>query len=77
MVNQVTKRGEVILSLDKEVRKAGEKGTKRSRNQSLSEDIKREIKKKKNSESVEVREIVNVEKPDTAIDNVNDSVELA
>merc|ERR1712130_560491 len=47
------------------------------RNQSLSEDIKREIKKKKNSESMEVREIVNVEKPDTAIDNMGNSDELA
>merc|ERR1711909_199079 len=77
MVHEGTSRGEVVMVLDREVRRAGEKGTKRSRSHSLSEEIKKDKKKKKKVDIAEIQEVVNVEKPDEAMeteDNIDTSV---
>jgi len=77
MVHEVTSRGEVVMVLDREVRRAGEKGTKRSRSHSISEETKKDKKKKKKVDIAENQEVVNVEKPDEAMeteDNIDTSV---
>merc|ERR1711892_270671 len=52
VVQEITSRGEVVMVLDREVRRAGEKGTKRSRSHSTSDEPRKE-KKKKNKKSAE------------------------
>merc|ERR1711936_340726 len=69
--------GEVVMVLDREVRRAEEKGTKRSRSHSISEETKKDKKKKKKVDVAENQEVVNVEKPDEAMeteDNIDTSV---
>jgi len=68
MVHEVTNRGEVVMVLEREVRRAGEKGTKRSRSHSISEETKKEKKKKKKVDVIENQEAVIVETPDDAMD---------
>merc|ERR1719233_2367656 len=77
LVHEVTSRGEVVMVLDREVRKAGEKGTKRSRSHSISEESKKDKKKKKKVDIAEIQEVVDVEKPDEAMeteDNTDTSI---
>merc|ERR1719233_441231 len=65
------------MVLDREVRRAGEKGTKRSRSHSTSEETKKDKKKKKKVEIAQIQEVVNVEKPDEAMemeDNTDTSI---
>merc|ERR1719233_405187 len=65
------------MVLDREVRRAGEKGTKRSRSHSISEETKKDIKKKKKVDIAQIQEVVNVEKPDEAMeteDNTDTSI---
>ena len=50
VVREVTSRGEVVMVLNREVRRAGENGTKRPRSQSQSEEPSK-IKKKKNKKT--------------------------
>jgi len=59
VVQEITSRGEVVMVLDREVRRAGEKGTKRSRSHSTSDEPRKE-KKKKNKKSAE-SEFVEIE----------------
>merc|ERR1719452_464307 len=61
VVHEITSRGEVVLVLDREARRAGDKGIKRSRSQSVTDEPKKEkVKKKKkkvDSESDNVEEV--------------------
>merc|ERR1712037_754712 len=76
VVHKVTSRGEVVMLLDREVRRAGEKGIKRSRSHSVSEEPLKTVKKKK-SKSKESDIVENVvEKPVIAVEKTQQSVDM-
>jgi len=79
VVHKVTSRGEVVMVLDREVRRAGEKGIKRSRSHSVSEEPSKTVKMKKikNKESDIVEIVENVEeKPVIAVEKKEESVDM-
>merc|ERR1719427_1800209 len=64
IIHEVTKRGELVVVLEREIRKAGGKGIKRSRSHSVSEEPKREKQKKKKNNSVSEDTPEEIAKPD-------------